>query len=154
MNSSAAERVHGPSLSFIQWRIQGRVPGGAGLPLFLDQTETRRAEKNFFGERPPPLSKGLDDLDTPPPPLISRSGSGTVIYHQNCYNTSPMLSLFAVTAGRRQGDINWNTFSSSKYINSHDSFYWQIFHEPLTLDIFMHIKSTFLRLRPVQKNIS
>ena len=54
MNSSAAERVHGQSLSFIQWRIQGRVPGGAGLPLFLDQTETRRAEKNFFGERPPP----------------------------------------------------------------------------------------------------
>ena len=50
MNSSAAERVHGPSLSFIQWRIQGRGPGGPGLPLFLDQTETRRAEKNFFGE--------------------------------------------------------------------------------------------------------
>ena len=29
MNSSAAERVHGPSLSFIQWRIQGR----GDLPL-------------------------------------------------------------------------------------------------------------------------
>ena len=108
MNSSAAERVHGPSLSFIQWRIQGRGPGGPGLPLFLDQTETRRAEKNFFGDRPP-LSKGLDDL-TPPPSLISRSGSGTVIYHQNCYNTSPMLSLFAVMAGPRQGGIIWNTF--------------------------------------------
>ena len=54
MNSSAAERVHGPSLSFIQWRIQGRVPGGAGHPLFLDQTETRRAEKIFLGDRSPP----------------------------------------------------------------------------------------------------
>ena len=53
MNSSAAERVHGQSLSFIQWRNQGRGPGGPGHPLFLDQTETRRAEKNFFGDRPP-----------------------------------------------------------------------------------------------------
>ena len=54
MNSSAAERVHGQSLSFIQWRIQGRDPGGAGHPLFLDQTETRKAEKFFFGGRVPP----------------------------------------------------------------------------------------------------
>ena len=68
MNSSAAaERVHDPSLSFIQWRIQGRDPGGPGLPLFLDQTETRRTEKIFFGDRPPPPpSKGLDDLDPSP----------------------------------------------------------------------------------------
>ena len=68
MNSSAAERVHDPSLSFIQWRIQGRDPGGPGLPLFLDQTETRRAKKIFFGDRPPPHppSKGLDDLDPLP----------------------------------------------------------------------------------------
>ena len=50
-------------------------------------------------------------------------------------------------AGSRQGDINWNTFYFSKYINSHDSFYWQIFHEPLTLDIFMHIKAHFCDLR-------
>ena len=32
MNSSAAERVHGPSLSFIQWRIQGRSPGDLTPP--------------------------------------------------------------------------------------------------------------------------
>ena len=44
-------------------------------PLVLDQTEARRAEKFFFGDRlPPPLSRGLDDR---PPTLISRSGSGT-----------------------------------------------------------------------------
>ena len=66
MNSSAAERVHGPSPSFIRWRIQGRGPG-ALPPLFLDQTETRRAEKTFFGDRLPPLSKGLYDLPPPPP---------------------------------------------------------------------------------------
>ena len=61
----------------IQWRIQGEGPGGAGPPLFFDQTEARRAE-NFL-LRPPspptpyvgvlmtgaPLSEGLD------PPLQS-----------------------------------------------------------------------------------
>ena len=73
MNSSAAERVHGQSLSVIQWRIQGRDPGGAGHPLVLDQTETRKAEKLFLETgsplphlrvwrtwTPPPLSQGLD----------------------------------------------------------------------------------------------
>ena len=37
-----------------QWRIQGRDPGGPGHPLFLDQTEARRAEKDFFETRTPP----------------------------------------------------------------------------------------------------
>ena len=41
---------------------------GPGHPLFLDQTEAQRAEKNFIGE-----------LRTPPPPNISRSGAGTVL---------------------------------------------------------------------------
>ena len=41
-------------------------PGGPGSPIILDQTETRRAEKIFFGDRPPPQSKNLDDLDPPP----------------------------------------------------------------------------------------
>ena len=31
----------------LQWRIQ------EGPPLFLDQTEARRAEKRFFGDPPP-----------------------------------------------------------------------------------------------------
>ena len=85
MISSAAERVHGPSLSFIQWRIQGRSPGGPGLPLFLDQTETRRAEKNFFGERPR-LSKGLDDLD--PPPYLK-------VWIWHCYLPPKLLQYLA-----------------------------------------------------------
>ena len=55
--------------SWIQWRMQGRGPGGPGPPLFLDQTENI-----FFGDRATILSKGLDDR----PPPISRSGSGSV----------------------------------------------------------------------------
>ena len=44
----------------------GEGPGGPA-PFFLDQTEARRAENIFLGDRPPPpLSKGLDD---PPPRL-------------------------------------------------------------------------------------
>ena len=35
------------------WRIRGGTRD-QGSPLFLDQTEGRRAEKNFFGDRPPP----------------------------------------------------------------------------------------------------
>ena len=34
----------------------GEGPGGPCPPLFLDQTETRRAEKYFFGDRPPSLN--------------------------------------------------------------------------------------------------
>ena len=40
-----------------QWRIQGRGPGDAP-PLFLDQTEARRAE-NFFLRPPPPPYVGV-----------------------------------------------------------------------------------------------
>ena len=37
-------------------------------PFFLDQTAAERAEKFGEGDRPPPLSKGLDDR--PPPPAL------------------------------------------------------------------------------------
>ena len=51
--------------------ISGGSRGGAWgaqvPPLFLDENEVRRAEKNFFGRPSPPLSQGLDDC--PPPPL-------------------------------------------------------------------------------------
>ena len=39
-------------------------------PLFLDQTEAQRAEQIFFGDCPPLPGR-------PPPPPISKSGSGT-----------------------------------------------------------------------------
>ena len=51
--------------SFIQWWIQGRGPGEPAPPLFFNQNEAQRAEKNFFGAPPPPLSEGLD-----PPVLL------------------------------------------------------------------------------------
>ena len=51
----------------LQWRIQGRGPGGPA-PIFLNQTDARRAEKNFFGDRATPLSKGVDDRRPSPPP--------------------------------------------------------------------------------------
>ena len=47
------------------------IQGGPGdpLPLFLEQTEVRRAEKKFL-ETVPPLFKGVDDL--PPLPPLSQ----------------------------------------------------------------------------------
>ena len=52
-----------------QGRIQGRGPG-ARRPLFLDQTEARRAEKPFFGDHlPPPYLRGCVSPPRPPPPL-------------------------------------------------------------------------------------
>ena len=48
-----------------QRQIQGRGTRGPdpAVPLFLYQTEARRAEKIFFGDQPhpPPRSQGLDD---------------------------------------------------------------------------------------------
>ena len=55
----------------------GEGTGGPGLsPLFLDQTEAQRAEKLFFGDWPPRLSKGLDKSPLTPTPTTSISGSG------------------------------------------------------------------------------
>ena len=50
-------------------RSRGGARGAQAPPLFLDQTEARRAKKNFFEDHPPylrvwmtgpPLSEGLD----------------------------------------------------------------------------------------------
>ena len=51
-----------------QWRVQGRGLGGPAPPppLFLDQTEARRAPKNSFGDRAP-LFSGSDDCLSPRP---------------------------------------------------------------------------------------
>ena len=43
----------------------GEGPGGPGPPLFLDQNEARKAEKNFFFEAAPPAY--LRVLITAPP---------------------------------------------------------------------------------------
>ena len=67
----------------IQWRIQGRAQG-RGPPLFLVQTEAQRAKKIFLGDPPPPYLR----VWMTGPPLISRSGSGTVVHiNLNLLNT-------------------------------------------------------------------
>ena len=66
------------TICYTKWRIQGRGPGGPAPPLFLDQTEARRAEKFFWETGPPSLCQGLD-YRAPPlsegldPPLIQTS---------------------------------------------------------------------------------
>ena len=58
--------------------------------LFLDQAEARRAEKILFGDPSPVLSKGLDDRG---PPLISKSGSGTVDRPKKTEEIEPIESV-------------------------------------------------------------
>ena len=95
MISSAAERVHGPSLSFIQWRIQRRGPGGSRVTHYLDHTETRRAEKNFLETCTPPLSKGLDD--SAPAPYLK-------VLIRHCYLPPKLLQYVTyVVTLRRHG---------------------------------------------------
>ena len=55
---------------------RGRTRGAPLPPLFLDQTEARRAEK-FFGDRFPYYGVWMANPPPPPPPVISRSGTGT-----------------------------------------------------------------------------
>ena len=58
--------------------------GIRGLPPApLDQSEVRRAEKVFFGDRPPYL-RVLDGR--PPPPLFSRSGK---VWIRQCITNEP-----------------------------------------------------------------
>ena len=61
--------------STFQYRIQGRGTGGQGPLLFLDQTEARRAEKNFL-ETPSPC---LRVWMTPPPPPPPSQGLDTAL---------------------------------------------------------------------------
>ena len=80
----------------------GGSRGGARVALvsllFLDQTEARRAKKQFFFETAPLLSRGVDDRPTP---LICRSGSTTVAFNFPCPGggdvLDPHISLTHVT---------------------------------------------------------
>ena len=55
----------------VQSRIQGRGPGGPGLPLFLDQNEAPRTEKKLFWGRPPTPYLRVWMTPPPPPPPLS-----------------------------------------------------------------------------------
>ena len=59
-------RVSNQTLTAQSVADPGERPGEPrSPPLFLDENEVRRAEKNFFWRPSPPLSQGLDDC----PPL-------------------------------------------------------------------------------------
>ena len=64
-----------------QWWIQGSGPAAPVLLLFVDQTEARRAGKNFLETGPPPYLRVWMTAPPPPPspatPSIWRSGSAT-----------------------------------------------------------------------------
>ena len=85
----------------LQWRIHGRGPG---LPLFLDQTEARRTENNFFRDRPPTPPPPAP----PPPPLISRSGSGTDLFEWKIYERATFLSKIVC-----KGVTDWTSRSGA-----------------------------------------
>ena len=56
----------------------GKGPVGPEPPLFLDQTEAQRAERNFLRDpAPESLSQRLDVYDRSPPLLFEGSGSAT-----------------------------------------------------------------------------
>ena len=82
-----------------------------------------------------------------PPPLTGFTLIGALFTTQTLTIRRLCCHSSQSWQGKGRWGINWDTFYFSKYINSHDSFYWQIFHEPLTLDIFMHIKAHLCDLR-------
>ena len=126
---------------------------GPGSPIIFRPNRDPKGRKNFFWRPPvqPPTHLRVWMTWTP---------SYLKVWIQQCYLPPKLLQYVAYVVtlrshGRAEaGGHKLEHILFLKEFNSHDSFYWQIFHEPLTLDIFMHIKSTFLRLRPVQKNIS
>ena len=74
--------------------LSGGSRGGArGVrpPLFLDQTEARRAEKNV-GDRPPPtsLSQGLDDRA----PLFPEGLYPSLILAIRCNRRQEIVSIY------------------------------------------------------------
>ena len=77
----------------------GRARGGGGgawPPLFLDQTEARRAEKIFFFRPGPPLSQGLDDR-----PPLSEGLMTFDIANLNCSCWTVELVFLSI-------DANWH----------------------------------------------
>ena len=112
--------------SFRIHRYSSVVDPGEGLrgPLFLDQTEARRVEKNFF-ETAAPLSQGLDDRP-PPPSLIWRSGSASV--HAICIFYSPLWKVY--------GHLATKPFRHQE-VNS------PLTHYSVIIDVFTHLEVTW-----------
>ena len=66
----------------------GGARGAHPPPLILDQTEARRAEKDFFETAPPPFSKGLGAT-----PLLSLSqGLDAALYYSSSTFCNEMIN--------------------------------------------------------------
>ena len=52
-------RILGTKMIQSSGRSRGGAQGARSPPLFLDQTEAQRAEKNFWETTPPPPPQGL-----------------------------------------------------------------------------------------------
>ena len=82
----------------------GEGAAGPVPPLFFDQNEAQRAEKNCFGDRPPPspspspLSEGLD----PPLKALPFSTLGFVTRMQSLIKASPQNKSNASMRVRRR----------------------------------------------------
>ena len=109
-------------------------PGRRGPPIIFRPNRNPKGRKKFFWRTAPPLSKGLDALTPPPPPYLK-------VWIWHCYLPPKLLQYVAYAAtlcshGRAEaGEHKLEHILLSKYINSPDSFYWQMLLEPLTLDI-------------------
>ena len=81
----------------------GGSRGGARAPppLFLNQTDARRAEKMFGGGTGPPLSQGLDDR----PRLLSEGLDLLVVYVAGTMIKCPPTAGFTVIFNNNNNNI-------------------------------------------------
>ena len=121
----------------------GEGPGGTGSPLFLDQTEARRAEKSFLRPPPPPVISG--SVRPGPPPLIWRSGSDTgnnnsvQLFENRNYIYSlklfPVVSLAVVCCSRNEPALLSRTDAVSSREDPRERLKWsRQGNEPILFD--------------------
>ena len=80
----------------------------------------------------PPLSKGLDDLEPLP---LSQGLDLALLFTTKTVTIHPYAATLGSHGRAEAGEHKLEHILLSKYINSRDSFYWQMLLEPLTLDI-------------------
>ena len=91
-------------------KLEGNVSNPVvdpGPPLFLNQTEAQKAEKNFLEITPPPLPYW------PPPTIIWRSGSATEIppkIQKKTLQPSPSFGIWSTPLSIHKWFPHWGTF--------------------------------------------